>query len=140
MAKISTWIPVVAVALRDRHGRWLLHRRPEGKQHAGLWEFPGGKVESDESPILALVREVREELGVTLSADALRPLAFADDGVSGSRPGIVILLYTTDSWEGEAEALEGGEVGWFTLPELLALAKPPLDCDLAGFLERRGLR
>lgn len=133
-------MPVVAVALRDDRDRWLLHRRPEGKQHAGLWEFPGGKVETGESPVLALIREAREELGIGLSADDLRPLAFADEGGGGEASGIVILLYSADLWRGEPSALEGGEVGWFTMAELEALPKPPLDRELARFLHRHALR
>ena len=140
MARISTWMPVVAVALRDHQDRWLLHRRPEGKQHAGLWEFPGGKVEFDEIPTLALVREAREELGIDLSPDDLRPLAFADEGGGGEASGIVILLYSADRWQGDPRALEGGEVGWFTVAELEALPKPPLDRELARFLHRHALR
>jgi 8-oxo-dGTP diphosphatase len=131
---ISTWLPVVAVALSDGQGRWLMHRRPEGKQHAGLWEFPGGKVESHENPILALIREAREELGIDLNREDLHPVAFADDALRSDGSGIVILLYSAETWQGQPQPLEGGAVAWFTLVELEGLPKPPLDQDLARAL------
>ena len=129
-----TWLPVVALALSDGHGRWLMHRRPEGKAHADLWEFPGGKVEPVEIPVEALVREAREELGIVLDPPDLRPVAFADDSARSGSPGIVILLYSAVRWQGEPAALEGGAVGWFDIPEMQRLPKPPLDCDLLHHL------
>jgi 8-oxo-dGTP diphosphatase len=138
--EFSTWLPVVAVALSDGQGRWLMHRRPEGKHHAGLWEFPGGKVESDENPVLALIREAREELGIELSREHLHPLAFADDAVLPEGQGIVILLYTAEAWQGQPQPLEGGAVAWFTLAELACLPKPPLDHELARALARFAAR
>ena len=134
MQNIPTWVPVVAIALSDGNGRWLMHRRPEGKQHAGLWEFPGGKVESDENPVLAVIREAQEELGITLHGDHLQPLAFADDALLDDGHGIVILLYSAGKWQGQPRALEGGAVAWYTLAELEALPKPPLDHVLARAL------
>lgn len=134
MQEIPTWLPVVAVALSDGEGRWLMHRRPDGKSHGGLWEFPGGKVETDENPVLALIREAQEELGIGLCKDDLLPLAFADDALLECGQGIVILLYSARSWQGEPQALEGGAVAWLTLAEIEALPKPPLDCVLAGTL------
>ena len=134
LAKIPTWILVVAIALEDGQGRWLMHRRPQGKQHAGLWEFPGGKVESAETPLLALIREAREELGIELEPAHLEPLAFADGALDDPGQGIVILLYRSTTWLGVPEALEGGQVGWFSLEELSALPKPPLDHRLARML------
>ena len=127
---------MVAAALTDRDGLWLMHRRPEGKHHAGLWEFPGGKVEAAETREHALVREIHEELGITMSVADLEPAGFAQEPASIGRPQIVILLYTCPRWEGEPHALEGGSIGWFTPLEIAALAKPPLDQRLAAQLFR----
>ena len=71
---IPTWTCVVALALRDGKGRWLMHRRPADKHHGGLWEFPGGKVETGETPRNALVREIEEELGLVIEPAANQPL------------------------------------------------------------------
>jgi 8-oxo-dGTP diphosphatase len=134
MAKNPTAMLVVALALRDARGRWLMHRRPPEKQHGGLWEFPGGKVEPGETARAALVREVNEELGLTLDPERLEPASFADGpGVEG-QGDIVILLYIAGATAGEPRALEGGTVGWFAADEVLALAKPPLDVALASRL------
>lgn len=130
MQSFPTWVPVVALALSDGQGRWLMHRRPEGKAHAGLWEFPGGKVEGTEIPVEALLREAQEELGIALEPDDLRPLAFADEANAGGNCGIVILLYSAARWKGEPISLEGGAVGWFDLAEMQRLPKPPLDREL----------
>lgn len=125
---------VVAGALHRRDGRWLMHRRPEGKHHAGLWEFPGGKVEADEMPAHSLVRELAEELGIECRAEDLVPCGFAESGGSEGGQPLVILLYTLGAWQGDPRALEGGAVGWFTPAEALALPKPPLDIALAARL------
>lgn len=125
---------VVAAALRRPDGRWLTHRRPEGKHHAGLWEFPGGKVERYEMPRDSLVRELAEELGIACRAEDFVPAGFAESEGEGGARGLVILLYTCSDWQGEPAALEGGAVGWFTPAEALALAKPPLDVALAARL------
>jgi len=125
------WIAVVAGALQRGDGRWLMHRRPPGKHHAGLWEFPGGKVEADEMPMESLLRELAEELGITCHPAACTPAGFAEGGADASGRALVILLYTVSGWDGEPTALEGGAVGWFTPDEARALAKPPLDIALA---------
>lgn len=121
----------MAGALAGEDGRWLMHRRPPGKHHAGLWEFPGGKVEADEMPLESLVRELHEELGVTCHPSACVPIGFAETAAATDARAIVILLYTVSGWDGVPAALEGGEVGWFTPQEVLALAMPPLDVILA---------
>ena len=124
---------MVAAALSRADGRWLLHRRPLHKHHGGLWEFPGGKVEKDESPVAALVRELGEELGIATDAAALRPLVFAEDCRGEGSAGIVILLYTADAWIGEPRPLEDGStLGWFTPDEIAALDRPPLDVALCA--------
>jgi len=128
------WIAVVAGALRRADGRWLMHQRPPGKHHAGLWEFPGGKVEPDEIPSPSLVRELHEELGICCDPASFTPAGFAETAIPEAGRQIVILLYTVTGWHGEPAALEGGAVGWFTPEQALALPMPPLDVVLAGQL------
>lgn len=132
LEKNPTWLCVVAAALSDGEGRWLMQRRPENKFHGGLWEFPGGKVEAVETPANALIREIAEELGVIIEPAALEPAGFAADESNAARPPIVILLYRAGEWHGEPRALEpGASVGWFTSAEIAGLARPPLDVVLA---------
>ena len=130
----GAWIAVVAAALHRPDGRWLMHRRPEGKHHAGLWEFPGGKVEPAETPSAALVRELAEELGIGCAPEHCVPAGFAESRGASEAAGLVILLYTVPVWQGAPRALEGGAVDWFTPEEVLALPKPPLDIALAAQL------
>jgi 8-oxo-dGTP diphosphatase len=129
-----TWMAVVAGALVGDDGRWLMHKRPEGKHHAGLWEFPGGKVEPHEMPLESLIRELAEELGISCDQSSCTPVAFAETEPGEQGRAIVILLYTVKRWQGEPAALEGGEIGWFTPSEIAGLAKPPLDIRLAEAL------
>ena len=138
LEKIPTWICVAALALRDDRGRWLMHRRPLHKHHGGLWEFPGGKVEPGERPREALVREIQEELGLSLASHAVQPVAFADeDETRGTKP-IVIMLYSS-AWDGSpVAALEGGEIAWFRPREIDMLPKPPLDIELSRGLFEKG--
>lgn len=130
----NAWITVVALALRRTDGRWLMHQRPPEKHHGGLWEFPGGKVECNEAPDGALVREIREELGIAIQPQHLAPAGFAQSATSPDGPGIVILLYRADRWAGEPRALEGGEIAWLTPAEIAPLPKPPLDVALCRAL------
>ncbi len=132
-----TFITVVAVALRAAGGRWLMHRRPLHKHHGGLWEFPGGKVEPGEEPRDALVREVKEELGLALDRANLAPVAFAESGPDSKQPAIVILLYTAASPETAPRPIEGGALGWFSADEVPALPMPPLDIALSEQLFQR---
>ncbi len=125
-------IPVVAAALIDARNRVLMQRRPPGKAHAGLWEFPGGKVESAETLKAALVRELREELAIDLCEGSLEPLIFA------SLPGVrhVVLLYTCRQWCGLPACQEpGAELDWRGADGLLDLPMPPLDIPLAVRLQ-----
>lgn len=116
---------MVAAALLAGDGKICMQQRPHDKDHGGLWEFPGGKVEPGETPRAALVREIGEELGVRLDADSLCPAGFAESG------GLVILLYLVRSWQGEPACLEGEAIGWFQPARIAALAMPPLDYPLA---------
>lgn len=124
------------MALIDSAGRVLLQRRRLDRAHGGLWEFPGGKVEPGESPESAALREIEEELGVTLDAAALRPLTFASDPRLPPAPRAphVILLYTCRGWRGEPECRDADAIGWFGLPEFPGLEMPPLDYPLADAL------
>ncbi len=138
MEKIPTWICVVALALHDDRGLWLMHRRPLHKHHGGLWEFPGGKVEPGERPREALVREIQEELGLSLASHAVQPVAFAEENETGSTKPIVIMLYSS-SWDGSpVAALEGGEIAWFKPHAIDLLPKPPLDIELSRRLFEKG--
>ena len=129
-----TFLAVVAAAIRDRTGRLLLQQCPAHKRHAGLWEFPGGKVESQEIPRLALCREILEELGLVLDPEAMEAIGFADEAASGGRPALVLLLYSCPVWRGTPAALEGQEWGWFTLAEAFELELPPMDRALLAGL------
>src|SRR5688572_12856688 len=107
-----TFVLVVAAAIRDRAGRLLLQQGLPHKRHAGLWEFPGGKVETGETPRFALCREVAEELGIALDEDALEPAGFAEEAGTDGRPPLVLILYTSLQWQGDPEAREGQGWGW----------------------------
>ena len=120
-------LDVVALALIDQSGRVLMQRRPASRQHGGLWEFPGGKLETGESAVIGLIREIEEELGLVLAEPKLSWLAAAQDHSAG----IVINLYTCRWWTGNPGCLDGQEIGWFALGELNGLAMPPLDRPLA---------
>lgn len=112
-----------------------MHRRAPHRQHGGLWEFPGGKVEQGETPAFALVRELREELGIDIDPRDLSPVAFAEScGSPGERP-IVILLYTVRAWSGSPQACEdGAALKWFMPPDLCRLERPRLDVELCRIL------
>ena len=119
---------VAACVLLDREGRVLLARRPEGRPLAGLWEFPGGKIEAGEVPEDALVRELREELGIAIAKDDLTPLTFA----SHAYPDFHLLMpvYLCRRWQGEATAHEGQEILWVKPATLDLYDMPPADAPL----------
>jgi 8-oxo-dGTP diphosphatase len=126
---------VVACALIDGSGRILLARRPEGKPMAGLWEFPGGKAEPGERLETALVRELREELGIDIEESALVPFAFA----SHAYPEFDLLmpLYLCREFRGAPQAMEGQTLAWAEIEELDAYAMPPADDPLREELKSR---
>lgn len=132
MTNNPTWLLVVAAAFCDKTGLWAMHQRPEEKQHGGLWEFPGGKVEAGETPQNALIREVKEELAVTIFEQDLEPLTFSQSAGDRGHPAIVILLYKIAQWEGELRAMEGGTIDWYTPAQIANLDRPPLDIDLCS--------
>jgi 8-oxo-dGTP diphosphatase len=125
---------VVAVALVDREGRVLVQQRPPGKPLAGLWEFPGGKVERGEAPEAALVRELAEELGIAVATESLAPIAFASEKL-GERH-LLLLLYIAREWQGVAEPRHASALRWVSPAEMRALAMPPADVPLVDALER----
>jgi 8-oxo-dGTP diphosphatase len=124
---------VTAAALIDRDGRLLVQQRPEGKNMAGLWEFPGGKLEPDETPEAALIRELREELGIETDAACLAPATFASEPL-GDRH-LLLLLYICRKWRGTPQALEAAAIRWVRPVELHALPMPPADRPLIGLIE-----
>jgi 8-oxo-dGTP diphosphatase len=127
MENSPTIVLVVAAAIVDRTGRLLLQQCPAHKRNGGLWEFPGGKVESEEFPRVALCREVEEELALGLNPADLTPAGFAEEPPCDGRPGLVLLLYSCDAWRGQPVALEGQRWGWFTQEQAAALELPPMD-------------
>jgi 8-oxo-dGTP diphosphatase len=125
---------VVAAALADGGGRVLLQRRPAGRAMAGLWEFPGGKVEADERPEAALVRELEEELGIAVEESALAPAAFASAD-NGGRP-MLLLLYLCREWRGEPRPLDASELAWVRPADMAGLPMPPADEPLIPLIEK----
>ncbi len=130
----SPTLTVVAAALVDGEGRVLLQQRPPGRQMAGLWEFPGGKTEPGERPEAALVRELREELGIQVAEGSLSAAAFASAPL-GERH-LILLLYLCRDWEGEPQALDASGFKWLHPKEMFALAMPPADLPLVRLLDR----
>ena len=128
-----TILLVVAAALIDADGRVLVSQRPEGKSLAGLWEFPGGKLEPGEAPEAALIRELAEELGIAVSADCLAPLTFA----SHAYPEMHLLmpLWVCRRWQGQVAPREGQALRWLRARDLRKLAMPPADAPLIPALE-----
>lgn len=124
---------VVAAALVDSDGRVLLQQRAPGRAMAGLWEFPGGKVEEGESPEAALARELEEELGIAVDPSSLAPAGFAS-APNGDRH-MILLLYLCHAWQGEPRALDASGLAWLRPAEMRELAMPPADVPLIGRLE-----
>ena len=125
-------ILVAACALIDTDGRVLIAQRPQGKAMAGLWEFPGGKIEDGEQPEQTLIRELREELSIVVSEACLAPLTFA----SHSYPDFHLLmpLYVCRKWQGTVTALEGQQLAWVKPNKLRDYEMPPADVPLISHL------
>lgn len=119
---------VSAVALIDDRGRVLLAQRPEGKSMAGLWEFPGGKVEAGESPEAALVRELAEEIGIVVSADDLVPLTFASHAYEMFH--LLMPVFACRKWQGNLQGCEGQALAWVEADKLEDYPMPPADIPL----------
>ncbi len=123
---------VVACALVDADGRVLIAQRPEGKSMAGLWEFPGGKIEAGERPELSLIRELKEELGIEVKEACLAPLTFA----SHAYPDFHLLmpLFVCRRWEGQPAPREGQMIKWVKPGRLREFPMPPADIPLVPML------
>ncbi|MEM9393949.1 MAG: (deoxy)nucleoside triphosphate pyrophosphohydrolase [Pseudomonadota bacterium] len=123
---------VSAVALIDRDSRVLLAQRPEGKSMAGLWEFPGGKVEPDETPEACLVRELHEELGIETWDSCLAPLTFASHSYDTFH--LLMPLFACRKWEGIPQPKEGQTLAWARASELRTYPMPAADIPLIPVL------
>jgi 8-oxo-dGTP diphosphatase len=126
-------LPLLTVAcavLVDPDGRILVADRPAGKDMAGLWEFPGGKVEPLESPEAALVRELHEELGIETATSCLAPCGFASHAYA--RTHLLLLAFALRKWQGTPTPREGQRLKWVRVNELFALGMPPADRPLLG--------
>jgi 8-oxo-dGTP diphosphatase len=135
MEKNPTMLFVVAAALTNQVGEILLQRRPDGKQMAGLWEFPGGKVDAGESPESALIRELEEELGITVEARDLVPITFASEPLE--HRNLLLLLYRCCRWQGDPAPLESPELRWLLPADMHELPMPPADLPLVHALARQ---
>ncbi|HER27224.1 MAG TPA: (deoxy)nucleoside triphosphate pyrophosphohydrolase [Rhodospirillales bacterium] len=130
---------VAAVALLDADGRVLLAQRPAGKPLAGLWEFPGGKIEAGETPESALVRELSEELDIDITESCLAPLAFASHIYLAGEAAdnafhLLMPLYVCRVWKGQVKALEGQQLKWVRPLAMTDLPMPPADRPLVALL------
>lgn len=127
---------VAAAVLLDGDGRVLLAQRPQGKTLAGLWEFPGGKVELGERPEAALVRELFEELGIEVDACDLRPVTFASHAYDDFH--LLMPLWQTRKWSGEPVPQEGQTISWVDVDALDTYPMPPADLPIVATLKRLG--
>jgi len=131
MANIKV-ILVIACALVDVDKRVLIAQRPPGKALAGLWEFPGGKAEPGERPEATLIRELQEELGITVAEPCLAPLTFASHAYEDFH--LLMPLYVCRRWEGQAVAREGQQLAWVRANKLRDYPMPPADLPLIPHL------
>ena len=132
MSDTKKLVLVVACALVDADNRVLLAQRPEGKSLAGLWEFPGGKVEPGETPELALVRELKEELGIDTKVSCLAPLTFASHAYDSFH--LLMPLYACRRGQGTPRPREGQQLAWVRASDLARYPMPPADLPLVPIL------
>ncbi|MBT7485958.1 MAG: (deoxy)nucleoside triphosphate pyrophosphohydrolase [Rhodospirillales bacterium] len=125
-------ILVVAAALVDIDGRVLLAQRPEGKAMAGVWEFPGGKVNDGELPEVALIRELKEELGIDVTESCLAPITFASHSYDDFH--LLMPVFACRVWKGEVAALEGQALKWVRPVRMVDYPMPPADVPLIALL------
>ena len=124
---------IVAAALVDVDGRVLLAQRPDDKTMAGLWEFPGGKIEAGETPEAALIRELQEELSIDTKSSCLAPLSFASHSYETFH--LVMLLYICRRWWGSPQPVEGGTLQWVRAPRLRDFDMPEANMPLVAALQ-----
>jgi len=129
---LTSLVLVAAAALVDADGRVLICQRPEGKHLAGLWEFPGGKVEAGETPEACLVRELNEELGIKVKADCLAPFVFGSHTFEAFH--LLMPLFLCRRWEGFVERREHAALAWVRPIQLFDYPMPPADAPLCAYL------
>jgi 8-oxo-dGTP diphosphatase len=132
MSDAKPLLLVAAAALVDPDGRVLICQRPQGKQLAGLWEFPGGKVEAGESPEACLIRELQEELGITVTEACLAPFVFASHAYESFH--LLMPLYLVRRWSGTVTAHEHQAIAWVRPEKLADYPMPPADAPLVAWL------
>ena len=123
---------VAACALVDVDGRVLMCQRPQGKSLAGLWEFPGGKLEAGETPETCLIRELKEELDIEVASACLAPFVFASHGYEAFH--LLMPLYLCRRWEGTPRAVEHPQIRWIRPAQMSELPMPPADEPLVAYL------
>lgn len=128
-------VPIVSAAMIDERGQVLLQQRPKGKAMAGLWEFPGGKIQSGETPEAALCRELEEELGVSVAASDLEAFGFASHRYETFH--ILLLLYLCRRWQGTPAAREAQVLAWTSPAAMTGYPMPAADAPLVTLLQQR---